>query len=119
MGVVTAVYNVASDTEFLARIFHPALEELEVFKKICRRRCPRFDLDGIELPSAIDEQIDLGPARLPIVKKIRLHAAVNDGLVDLRDDPAFENGPPQRVEAKLVRRLDPQQVAGQAGVEEV
>jgi hypothetical protein len=34
MGVVTAIYDVASDTEFLARIFHPALEELEVFENL-------------------------------------------------------------------------------------
>lgn len=119
VGVVAAIYDVASDAEFLARIFHPALEELKVLEKISRRRCPRFDLDGIEIPSPIDEQIDLGPARLPIVKQIRLHAVVNDGLVDLRDDPAFEDSPAQRMKAKLLRGLDPQQVAGQPRVEEV
>ena len=109
----------ASNTACLARTFHAIRKALKVLEKIRSCGGTRFDLDGIQPSALIDEQVDFKTTGLPIMKQTGLHAAVHAGLVDFGDDPAFEDGTAQRVEAKLLRFADTQQVTHQAAIEKM
>jgi hypothetical protein len=72
LGIIAAVHDVASNTEFLARVFQAHGKALKVPEKIRRRGGARFDLDGIQSLSLLDEQVDFKSTCLPVVKQLEL-----------------------------------------------
>ena len=76
-----------------------------------------FDRD--HLVHLLQNEIDLESLGIAEVVEARLQAAMNTRLTNLRRHPALEDRAPQGMVAELPRLGDPEQVAGQPGVEEV
>jgi len=106
LGGVAAIHDIALKRSCLPRVFPSIHEPFEILEEVFIDGGSRLDLHGCQLRALFHEEVDFRTTGFPVMEKVGLGSAVRAGLIDFRYDPVFKDGPPQRMQAKLIRLPD-------------